>query len=87
MPPLDAKARERARDSACAITARPADRCGVEGCGRLFVAGCCQAHPPGWDAEAAVKAKYRDAQEAHGALPADAQARVSAWLAARDTMF
>ena len=86
MPPLDAKA--RARDSATAITAKPLDRCDVAGCGRLFVAGCCQAHPPGWDEVEAVKARYREAFAAHGAMSdAGRRAQVRAWLDGVDAVF
>ena len=88
MPPLDARARERQRESASAITARPTDRCGVESCGRLFVAGACMAHPPGWDEVAAVKALYRQALAAHGAMvDADRRAQVRAWLDGIDAVF
>lgn len=65
-------------NAAEAITARPTDRCGE--CGRPYVNGGCFFHPPGWEAIESVKALYRAALAAHGALDDADRAKVRAWL-------
>lgn len=69
----------RPRDSATAITARPADRCQVKGCGRLFVDGGCFYHPPGWSEIEAAKAAYREFIAKHAALDDAGRAAFGAW--------